>query len=251
MHGLNKYVNKEGPQSTKQAEQGGPSLEGAAKTSGELILCSQFSPGLSFSSGYARPACTLHVTPDLGIFWGQAAPVLSSGHACGHSLPSSVPPSLDDPSGLTSRLFSVAPALGHSRHGYCHTLLRRFKKKKETQVCLHLRGTIQEKIFISENIKEVGLLCQDFYFKTARLILYTCLHLGITFSNLIWKEMIFREGEKKQTSASEIGTGMKLYFILTPLLLQLTDFQLENSVHILVRILSVASDRKPNSNWQK
>lgn len=130
MHGLNKYVNKEGPQSTKQAEQGGPSLEGAAKTSGELILCSQFSPGLSFSSGYARPACTLHVTPDLGIFWGQAAPVLSSGHACGHSLPSSVPPSLGDPSGLTSRLFSVAPALGHSRHGYCHTLLRRFKKKK-------------------------------------------------------------------------------------------------------------------------
>lgn len=63
--------------------------------------------------------------------------------------------------------------------------------------------------------------------------------------------MIFREGEKKQTSASEIGTGMKLYFILTPLLLQLTDFQLENSVHILVRILLVASDRKPNSNWQK
>lgn len=52
-------------------------------------------------------------------------------------------------------------------------------------------------------------------------------------------------------SASEIGTGMKLYFILTPLLLQLTDFQLKNSVHILVRILPVASDRKPSLNWQK
>lgn len=108
----------------------------------------------------------------------------------------------------------------------------------------------RKKIIYLGKYKEVGLLCQDFYFQTARLILYTCLHLGVTFSNLIWKEMIFREGEKK-SSASEIGTGMKPYFILTPLRLQLTDFQLKNSVHILVRILSVASDSKPNSNWQK
>lgn len=54
----------------------------------------------------------------------------------------------------------------------------------------------RKRSFLSENIKELGLLCQDFYFKTARLILYTYLHLSISFSNLICKEMILRERGK-------------------------------------------------------
>jgi hypothetical protein len=64
--------------------------------------------------------------------------------------------------------------------------------------------------FISENIEELGLLCQDFYFKTARLILYIFLYPGISFSYLIWKEMRIRE---KKILASKTAIGMKLCFI--------------------------------------
>lgn len=61
--------------------------------------------------------------------------------------------------------------------------------------------------FLSENIKELGLLRQYFYFKTARSILYTCLHLSISFSNLISKEIHVKRGEK--IHAFEIGYRKK------------------------------------------
>lgn len=90
------------------------------------------------------------------------------------------------------RPFFAASGIGHCKCGCCHIPLRTIEKLKPRFVFIS-EAQCRKRSFISENIKELGLLCQDFYFKTARLIFHTCLHLGISFSNLIWKEMIFRE----------------------------------------------------------
>ena len=160
-----------------------------AKVSRKLILQGQVSqPFLRFSIQGLH--ADLHVTTYLGILSGHAGPMLSSRQAHGHSLPSSVPQSLQGQAAF--RPVSAASGIGHSRCGCCHIPLRTIEKLKLRFVFIS-EAQCRKRSFISKNIKELGLVCQDFYFKTARLILYTCLHLGISCSNLIWKEMIFRE----------------------------------------------------------
>lgn len=129
----------------------------------------------------------LHVTTYLDIFSGHAGPMLSSRQAHAQRCASK-------PTGSRSafRPFFAASGIGHCKCGCCHIPLRTIEKLKPRFVFIS-EAQCRKRSFISENIKELGLLCQDFYFKTARLIFHTCLHLGISFSNLIWKEMIFRE----------------------------------------------------------
>lgn len=107
--------------------------------------------------------------------------------------------------------------LFRSRHWAQQALLLthspRVTEKLKPRFVFISEAQYRKRSFLSENIKELGLLCQDFYFKTARLILYTYLYLSISFGNLICKEMIFRK--RKKTHAFELATGMKLYFILT------------------------------------
>ena len=133
----------------------------------------------------------LHVTTYLGIFSGHASSMLSSRQAHWAQLAQLC---ASKPAGSRSafRPVSAASGIGHSRCGCCHIPLRTIEKLKPRFVFIS-EAQCRKRSFISENIKELGLVCQDFYFNTARLILYTCLHLGISFSNLIWKEMIFRE----------------------------------------------------------
>lgn len=162
-------------------------------------------PFLKLSQGFHA---NLHITKNWGIFSGQAGPVVSPGPTHGHSLPSSVhlslggqgqPPPLLCCSGQWAKQTKTLP---HSPRTAENWNLDLSSSQRHNM----------KRLFLSENIKELGLLCQDFYFKTARLILYTCLHLGISFSNLIWKEMIFREEKKSPCLSNWLQDEAVLHF---------------------------------------
>lgn len=122
-------------------------------------------PAASFSWGYLFHA-DLHVTTHMGIFSGQITPVLRSGHAhSSHSLSNSV---------LSSS--GVWAILCRSRHWAQRLPLSpRTTEKLKPRFVFISETQYGKRSFLSENIKELGLLGQYFYFKTARLILYTCL----------------------------------------------------------------------------
>lgn len=91
--------------------------------------------------------------------------------------------------------------LWHSRHwvqqvGTLPHSPRTIEKLKPRFV-FHLRRTIWKKITYLSKHKRTWITLSRFLFQNCRMILYTCLHLGIIFSHLIWKEMIemdsFRE----------------------------------------------------------